>query len=555
MRGRSLWAALAALALALAGCGGGARYIQFSPQEQTVTRLQSDGGRITAIIQPGTLADDVEIALRDRSEGDRGLPGVEGRSLAISFEISGSMPAPPVETADDGSAAVSAVQGRFIPVELSGSIEIELALASAWPLATPLDVQSWNESSQRYEEAGLSASLAEGGLSLSFSITNFGRYALYGPLPVEYPLAAPPAPRLSAASTQLRGLEWDSVPGAAGFNLYRSAAGEESFSKLNEELLQAGSHTDILPTAGGYEYALSVLRDNGIESELSAVLASPAVDFDLLREFMSPQLDAPGSLLFDAANRRLLVCDEADPALLAFDEEGHLLRRIDKLGSAAMREPAALAIDPGTGEVYLCDNGYSQVFRLNSQLDFRSKFGAGGNSPAEFDVLSGICCDGERIVTLDSGRNLLSTFTPLGVYLDAPLDPLDAQLALAGASGILLMPDGGMVLADTGNDRVLLLDSEFAASAELARPAGNGTLTAPRAVVADVFGRLFVSEPSMGRVSVFDSSGEYSFQFGSDGLLNVEFGAAGPTGLAYDPATGYLYVSDPSAGRIAVFAS
>ena len=458
-------------------------------------------------------------------------------------------------TPDDGNATTSAVQGRFIPVELDGSIEIELLLSSAWPLATPLDVQSWNESSQRYEQAGLSASLAEDGLSLSFSITNFGRYALYSPLPVEYPLAAPPAPRLSAASTQLRRLEWDSVSGATGFNLYRRAAGEDSFSKLNEELLQAGSHTDILPAAGSYEYAVTALRDNGIESGLSAVLASQAVDFDLLRQITSPQLDAPGSLLFDAENRRLLVCDEADPALLAFDEDGRLLHRIDKLGSAAMREPAALAIDPGTGEVYLCDNGYSQVFRLNSALQFRSKFGSAGSGPGEFGLLSGICCDGERIVALDGGRNLLSTFTPLGVYLDSPLDPLDAQLVLSGPSGLLLLPDGSMALADTGNDRVLLLDNEFAASAELARPAGNGTLTAPWDVVADVTGRLFVSEPSLGRVSVFDSSGEYSFQFGSDGQLNVEFGAQGPTGLAYDPATGYLYVSDPSAARIAVFAS
>ena len=126
---------------------------------------------------------------------------------------------------------------------------------------------------------------------------------------------------------------------------------------------------------------------------------------------------------------------------------------------------------------------------------------------------------------------------------------------LEAPSGLLLLPDGSMALADTGNDRVLLLDNEFAASAELARPAGNGTLTAPWDVVADVTGRLFVCEPSLGRVSVFDSSGEYSFQFGSDGQLNVEFGAQGPTGLAYDPATGYLYVSDPSAARIAVFAS
>ncbi|MCB1216704.1 NHL repeat-containing protein [bacterium] len=556
MRGERIHWAL--LALLLCGCGGGSSYVQFSPDEQTLTRVQSDNGLITALIQPGSLAEAVEIALRDRSEADRGLPGVAGRELALALEISGSMPAPE-PLADEEPAAqaasVSAVDGRFVPAVLDGSIELQLSLASAWPTATPLDVQRWNAASGRYEAAGISASPAEDGLTLSFSITDFGRYALYGPLPEEYPLPAPPAPRLLAATSMIRYLEWDNVPAAAGFNLFRREAGAESFSQLNTEVLQAGRHTDILPATGSYEYALAVLRDNGIESELSAALDSPAVDFDLRGRISSPQLAAPGSLLFDNGNRRLLVADGADPALLVFDGEGRLQRRIDRLGTAPMRDPAALAIDPGNGDLYICDRGYSQVFRFNSALDYRSKFGAAGSGPGEFSSLSGICTDGERIVTLDGGRNLLQSFTPLGVYLDAPLDPLDQQLVLSGASGILLHEDGGMAIADTGNDRVLLIDSEFAASSELIRPAGNGVLTGPHSVVADAFGRLFVSEPPERRVSVFDSAGEYSFQFGSEGLLNVEFALEGPAGLAYDPATGYLYVSDPGSSTIAVFGS
>ncbi|MEZ5336985.1 MAG: hypothetical protein R3F46_01870 [bacterium] len=556
MRGVSKQWAL--LALLLTGCGGGSSYVQFSPDEQTLTRVQSDNGLITALIQPGSLAEAVEIALRDRSEADRGLPGVEGRELALALEISGSVPAPEPpapEEATAQAASVSAVDGRFVPAVLDGSIELELSLATAWPAATPLDVQRWNAASSRYEPAGISASLAEDGLALSFSISDFGRYALYGPLAEEYPLPAPLAPRLLAATSMIRYLEWDSVPAAAGFNLYRREAGAESFSQLNTEALPSGRQTDILPASGGYEYALTVLRDNGIESELSAALVSPAVDFDLLARISSPQLEAPDSLLFDTDNRRLLTLDSAEPALLVFDEEGRLQRRIDRLGKAPMLEPVAMAIDPGNADLYICDAGYNQVFRFNTELAYRSLFGGPGNDPGEFGSLRGICTDGERIVTLDGTRNLLQSFTPLGVYLDAPLDPLDPQLVLSGASGILLLEDGGMAIADTGNDRVLLLDSEFAVSSELIRPSGNGVLTGPHSVVADVFGRLFVSEPPERRVSVFDSSGEYSFQFGSEGLLNVEFAAEGPRGLAYDPATGYLYVSDPGSSTISVFGS
>jgi DNA-binding beta-propeller fold protein YncE len=542
------------LATLLVGCGGGTSYVQFDPGEPTPTRVQSDNGLITALIPPEALDGAVEVSLSDRSEADRDIPGAEGRSLAIALEFLGSMPAPVPETPAP-EAAASAVDNRFIPAELSGSVAISVRLAAAWPTASPLDLYSYNEASRRYEQAGISASLAEDGLSLDFTLTNFGRYALYAPLADEYPLPAPPAPMLSAASTVVRRIELQPLSGAAGYNLYRAPAGEDGAAKLNSEPLTELRFVDILAQPGSHDYSVTALRENGVESAPSAILASPAVNFDLLRQITLPTLQGPGSLLFDGQQSRLLVCDPAAQALLSLSEKGDLLRRVDRLGSVPMRSPSGLSIDPDNGMVYLSDAGYGQVFLLDSDLNYSSRFGASGTGPGEFLSPCGMAADGQRLLVVDRQRNLLQSFTPLGVYLSAPLDPLDSQFALAGPQGMWRLPDGSLALADSGNGRVMLLAADLSLKSELLRTDDPAGLAAPFAVVSDVLGRLYVSEPTLRRVSVFSSSGEYLFQFGSEGQLRVEFGAEGPQGLAYDPSSGYLYVADPAARRIAVFTS
>lgn len=543
------------LAMTLAGCGGGTSFVQFDPQEPTPTRVQSDNGMISALIPPEALDSAVEVSLTDRTLADQDIPGAEGRRLALALEFRGIKPAPPVAQEAPADAGTSAIDNRFIPAELNGSVEISVRLALAWPAASPLELHTYNTASHRYEEAGISASLAEDGLSLVFTLTSFGRYSMYGPLAAEFPLPAPAAPLLSAASSVLRRIELQPQSGAAGYNLYRAPVGESGAAKLNSEPLTELRYVDILTQPGSYDYTVTSLRDNGVESAASAVLSSPAVDFDLLRQFTLPALQGPGMLLFDEQQSRLLVCDPAARALLSLSEEGTLLQRLDRLGSVPMRNPSGLSIDPDNGRVYLCDAGYGQVFLLESDLSYSSRFGAAGTGPGEFLAPTGIVTDGQRLLVVDNQRMLLQSFTPLGVYLNQPLDPLDSQLALSDPQGMWRLSDGSMALVDSGNSRVLLLGTDLSLKSELLRSDEPAGLAAPYAVVSDVLGRLYVSEPAMRRVSVFSSSGEFLFQFGAEGQLRIEFGEDGPQGLAYDSSSGYLYVADPSARRIAVFTS
>ena len=101
------------------------------------------------------------------------------------------------------------------PATLVGSVEVSLRLPFSLRTDISLPVYTYNSVSQRYEPAGLSATpspadpLATKSDTVKFSITAFGRYAVFSLLPLELPPPAPQNLRLLSASTQVRQLAWN----------------------------------------------------------------------------------------------------------------------------------------------------------------------------------------------------------------------------------------------------------------------------------------------------------------------------------------------------------
>ena len=74
---------------------------------------------------------------------------------------------------------------------------------------------------------------------------------------------------------------------------------------------------------------------------------------------------------------------------------------------------------------------------------------------------------------------------------------------------------------------------------------GDGQLTSPRGICLDCDGRIFVSESSTNRVSVFEPNGAFAYHITTGNLNN-------PWGLAFDP-TGNLHVSNYSSYLVSIF--
>jgi DNA-binding beta-propeller fold protein YncE len=89
-----------------------------------------------------------------------------------------------------------------------------------------------------------------------------------------------------------------------------------------------------------------------------------------------------------------------------------------------------------------------------------------------------------------------------------PLDEID--LPLSGPEDMFLAPDGFLYIADTGNGRILKLDSDFQVIGEF----GQGILQSPSGLVVDEDGTLYVADSGKNAVVILDGKGSLLKEFG-----------------------------------------
>lgn len=574
MRALQTAVVLSLLAAALAGCGGASKVdIKYPPDQSGPTSISTPDGRIGAVIPEGAASALVRIIIVNRSEADADVPGPEGRSLLMAVELEAVSLAPPDPGGDNGTGGTGAGgaggTGATVTPLLSAPVDITLHLQSAIPGGGSLPLYKYNPVSGRYEDAGATAAVADDGLSASFSTDTPARYAVYGLLQSEFPPPPPTGLRLLDATTLVRKLGWDASSGVLGYNLYRSPLGEDSFSKVNTELLTGTYYSDQLTQPGGYAYAISAVAPDslgapGLESALSAAVESPAIVFDLAFTFGSDRLEYPYALALDSAGGRLFIADPGISPTLGsqgqiwvYALDGGYIGRIDGYSEISAVTPRGICFDPVYERLYIADAGRDFVYLLDAGAagyPRTGRFGSTGSGPGEFLAPYCVTRLGDKLIVGDRVNSQLQSFTPLGVYLStfAGLGALNGQVD--GPRVLLALQSGKLAIADDGNDRVQIYSELLEYEATVILPTSSGgPLSGINGLAEDPQEQLYVSDSGGRRVAVFDSSGAFLFHFGSAGSLRVEFGLEGPAGMACDPQTGLLYVADPGNRRIAVF--
>ncbi len=231
--------------------------------------------------------------------------------------------------------------------------------------------------------------------------------------------------------------------------------------------------------------------------------------------------------------------------------------------------PQGLAIDPSGSRLFVADDDNHRIAVLDpATLGELAIFGSHGTGLGELNFPYDVAIDATgRLYVADNENNRIdvfdaSTFAPLGAFGSGGRG-VPGQFAIVRSVGALSdNPNGGVVAADTANDRVQTLNTAGAVtSAWGVSGRGPGYVTRPRGVAFAPDGSIAVADTFDDRIERFGADGAYAGQFGvvsqSTGFTipgNAPGQYDGPSGVAYD-RLGQLWIADSRNNRVVELAT
>jgi sugar lactone lactonase YvrE len=263
-----------------------------------------------------------------------------------------------------------------------------------------------------------------------------------------------------------------------------------------------------------------------------------------------------------ASNRVRKLTPEGAVSTLAGNAEGYA----DGAGAAAsFHTPSALAVDED-GNLYVADTGNNRIRKVTPEgvVSMLAGDGTRGSrdgpaATAQFDAPIGIAVgkDG-RVFVADTYNDRVRVVTPTGEVRTLAGGDRPGYVDGAGTGGALFdtpcavaaMPDGSLVVADTGNGRLRKIapDGQVTTINFTSQERPDSRLASPAGLAATHDGFLYVTELEGGRVWQLAPDGRLHLVAGlgsgfaeGDGHTAARFNR--PAGVAVDGA-GALYVAD-----------
>jgi uncharacterized protein (TIGR03663 family) len=258
-------------------------------------------------------------------------------------------------------------------------------------------------------------------------------------------------------------------------------------------------------------------------------------------------------------NGNIYVVDSGNHRLQVFDKDGNFLNAWGSFGTenGQFNEPWGITVDEQY--VYVADTWNHRIQKFTLEGEFVNSFGASGSPEVEGEGL-GLFFGPRSIVLLDDGRLLV---TDTGNHRMQVLDTEgNFQYQVGGFGndlgqmnepvGLAKGPGGLVYLADTWNGRVQQFSPDLFAQSEWPVDAWDSTSINNKPYLAvDSANRVYVTDPEGYRVLMFNPDGTYIGRFGSFGSGPTNFALA--NGIAVD-AEDNIYIADAGNNRILKFA-
>ena len=265
-------------------------------------------------------------------------------------------------------------------------------------------------------------------------------------------------------------------------------------------------------------------------------------------------IESPTWMAMDRSGR-FFVSDQRAKAVALLDRFG---KKIKSLGAAetGISQPGGIAVDD-RGWAVIADAAQGRIVRLDPDGKPSGSFGSPGAGRGQFNQIGGMQLGPSGTISVaDSGNNrvlLLSVDLPTNKPMLAAAPAMKRvileQVIPAQATDVAISPDGTLyVLSEKGAwveiyNRMGQKKGALTAltEAEAARTKG--------ARIAYGDGRIFISDQGLNRILVYDQSGRFLFSFGQRGSEKGRFES--PEGIAV--ADKKVYVADYGNNRIQVF--
>jgi len=232
------------------------------------------------------------------------------------------------------------------------------------------------------------------------------------------------------------------------------------------------------------------------------------------------------------------VADTGNGRVQVFDSMGEF---VDQWGQEVLGEPFDLALDR-EGRVYVLDPGRDSLFVFSPEGELLNAWGTGWGL---FDA-RGLDVDKDGYVYIaNTGGNTVLKVSPHGELIALFGSPGSGEGQLNQPTDVAVDGDGNMYVVDTENDRVQVWDPDGHYVRQWSITGAN-TFDSPH-MVWGMSGLLFLTDPEMARVCVYDAYGRLLTLWGERGSLEGQFSK--PIGIGFDQRAS-VYVADTYNHRI-----
>jgi DNA-binding beta-propeller fold protein YncE len=246
---------------------------------------------------------------------------------------------------------------------------------------------------------------------------------------------------------------------------------------------------------------------------------------------------------------RVYVSDRDAHRVLVLDAGGRPTGEvIGSAGTAAgqFQLPRGLAAD--ADHLYVADSGNHRIQAFTPAGVFLWALGSKGDAPGRFNEPKGLglSADGDVLWVADTSNHRVQGFSPWGVVrvVIGSYGREDGQFR--SPSCAVPLPDGGVLVCDTQNNRLQVFQASGAHRATFA-PDDGIPLTQPYGAAVAGEGRFWVSDTYNHRLVLLDVAGRVDDRYGRAG--GGVGGFSYPLGMESDPSGG-LWVVDSGNRRV-----